>query len=229
MRLLPAAMVLLGLTLLAFAPQPVCAQQALPETSWEADLVINGQRVRVVQHAGGSACVVCGREVHTHDPVYVIAGQRVAVHGPGSPCDAAFRASPAKFLAALQPRGAFLGGQPGQISFGWFLFGTYVLLGLIFAGLCGQVALNRGHAPLRWFLAGLFFNAFAYAALLLKKRVTVNAPAGVPGGLGKIAATYAPVRCACGAENHPSASQCSACGTVLRPSVSSEVARAGQA
>jgi len=215
---------LLGVS--ALAAGPARAQEHHPEgVASEQVLVINGQPVRVVQHVGGLVCVVCGKEIHAHEPVYLIGGQRVPVHGPGSECDAAFRANPEKFLAALQPRGAFLGGEPSQVSLGWFLFGCYVLVGLVFAGLCGQVALHRGHPQSQWFLAGFFLNVFAYVALRLQAKGVVIAPAGVPGGLGKIAATYSPVRCVCGAENHPAARQCSTCGRELQPTVDSEMAR----
>ncbi len=217
------------LAALAATPQCVAAQEQHNQAALsQKDLVINGERVRVIQHVGGSLCVVCGEPIHAHEPVYLINGQRVPLHGPGSACDAVFRKDPAKFLAALQPRGAFLGGEPSQVSFGWFVFGSYVLLGLVFAGLCGQAALNRGLAPMPWYLGGFFFNVFAYVAVLLKRGEAMNAPAGVPGGLGKIAATYAPTKCVCGAENHPSASQCSTCGRALTPTVSSEVSRVAQ-
>jgi len=219
-------LVLLGLPVRALAS---ALPQEHPTTAIasEAELVIDGQRVRVIQHVGGALCVVCGEEIHAHDSMYQVGGQRVPVHAPGSACNAAFRADPQKFLAALQPRGAFLGGAPSQVSFGWFLFGCYVLLGLVFAGLCGQAALHRGHPQTPWFLAGFFFNVLAFLALLVRPRRAVDAPAGVPGGLGKIAATYSPVACACGAANHPSARQCSSCGAELRPAFASEVERAG--
>lgn len=214
------------LAALAAAPPPARAQELHNETGVsQKDLVIHGERVRVVQHLGGSLCVVCGEQIHVHEPVYLINGQRVPLHGPGSACDIAFRKDPAKFLVALQPRGAFLGGEPSQVSFGWFVFGSYVLLGLLFGGLCGQAALHRGLAPMRWYLAGFFLNVFAYGAVLLTKHKAMNAPAGIPAGLGKIAATYAPAKCACGAENHPSAGKCSSCGKALTPTVASEVSR----
>lgn len=201
------------------APAPIVSKQ---------DLVIHGEKVRVVQHEGGAVCVVCRKEIHAQDPIYLIGGQRVAVHGPGSPCDVAFRSDPEKFLATLQPRGAFLGGKPSeQAGIGWFLFGAYVLTGLIFAGLCGQLALEHGHPTLGWYLAGFFLNVVAYGVLRAKRAGAVQAPAGVPGGLGKISATYDPVLCTCGAENHPSARQCSTCGRELKPQVNSEVARSG--
>lgn len=200
-----------------------------PEIVHEQVLVIQGQRVRVLQHEGGALCIVCANAVHAQDRMYLIHGQRVAVHRPGSPCDAVFREDAGKFLAALQPRGAFLGGEPAQnVSLGWFFAGIYVLIGLVFAGLCGQLALERGHPQMAWFLGGLFFNVIAYATLRMKAPRPVTAPAGVPAGLGKIAATYDPVDCACGAENHPAAQQCSTCGRALQPQVISEVARLRQ-
>jgi hypothetical protein len=202
-------------------------EQTAPEIVKEQELVINGEPVRMIQHQGGALCVVCGNAIHAHDRMYLIHGQRVAVHGLGSPCDIAFRKNAEKFLAALQPHGAFLGGEPARnISLGWFYAGMYVLAGLIFAGLCGQRALERGHPQLQWFLAGLFLNVMAYALLRMKAPQQVVAPAGVPAGLAKIASTYDPVTCVCGAENHPAAKQCSTCGRELKPQVVSEVERA---
>ena len=107
-------------------------EQMPPDIASEQQMVVNGEPVRVIQHQGGALCVVCRNAVHAHDRMYLIHGQRVAVHGPGSACDAAFRADPEKFLANLQPRGAFLGGAPDQkASMWWFYGGLYVLVGLV--------------------------------------------------------------------------------------------------
>lgn len=221
----------IAMALLAVWCVPALAQmrptpEMPPEIVAEQELLVQGEHVRIIQHQGGALCVVCGKAVHAHDRMYLIRGQRVAVHEPGSPCDTAFREDPRRFLAALQPRGAFLGGAPAQgAGFAWFYLGIYVLVGLVFAALCGQLALERGHPQLQWYLAGFFLSLLAYGALRARPARALLAPAGVPAGLGKISSTYAPSHCACGAENHPSAKQCSTCGAELQPQVVSEVAR----
>jgi hypothetical protein len=74
----------------------------------------------------------------------------------------------------------------------------------------------------------LVFHVFAYIALLVLPRGAGEAPAGVPKGLKKIAATHQPVACpGCGELNHPSATKCVGCGGTLVARISSEVSRAG--
>lgn len=178
-----------------------------------------------VSARAGETCVVCDREVSDSDLAYEVNGQRVPVHRGA--CDATFHAHAEQVLAKLQPRGAFLGSGPRTtLSSAWFWVGVFVLLGLIFAALCSQRALAHGHPPYLWFFAGFFLNIVGYVLLRMQARRTVEAPAGVPRGLRKIASTYAPEPCPhCGALNHPAARSCSACGKLLAPRVLSEVAR----
>lgn len=193
------------------------------------ELVINGKVVgRLVPAKVGETCLVCNEPLHAGDVVYLVGGQRVPIHL--GPCDSALRAQPRHWLAQLRPRGAFLGAEADQPvpSAGWFFLGFYILLGLIFAALCAHQALHVGRSAYGWFAAGLVLNAFGYLILLTRPRREVQAPAGVPRGFGKIAATYAPQPCPkCGATNHPAASECITCGARLAPAVDAEVKRAG--
>ncbi len=212
--------------LVVFAPAPA---QAPPDATAAQELLLDDQRLGPrVEPRPGDRCLVCDKAIQPGDNVYLVDGHRVGVH-PGK-CELKFRSNPRAALGALQPRGAFLGGQPGRDggSQVWFFAGLYVLAGLLFGALCGHRALNAGHSTLGWFLAGFFFNAFGYLALLTRpQREDWKPPAGVPAGLAKIATTYSPQACACGAANHPSAMRCIDCGAVLTPQVASEVSRAG--
>ncbi len=177
----------------------------------------------------GEYCAICDAPVKSGDTAYEMDGHRIPVHSGA--CDEKFRAHPKLALAALQPRGAFLGGEPMKQtpSTIWFYGGVYVLVGLIFGAVCAHRALGAGHNPFVWFFGGLALNVVGYAALLARgKRSGLAAPAGIPRGLKKIATTYAPEPCAaCGAANHPSATQCSDCGGKLTPRMASEVQKAG--
>ncbi len=187
----------------------------------------------------GETCVVCNNPVGPDDPVYLVQGQRVPMHAEE---EREFFLHPRKYLVRLKPLGGALLGadsnQPGtanrgddsrpEVSGAWIYGGLYVLLGLFFAGVCAHRALHTGYSPWGWFGLGLVFNVAAYILLLTRPQREVQAPAGVPSGLGKIAATHAPQRCPnCGALNHPSAAKCLRCGFSLSPRVESEVRRAG--
>jgi hypothetical protein len=172
----------------------------------------------------GDYCFLCNEALASSDIVYQVDGQRLGVHK--EKCDAALRSDPRRWIARLKSRGAFLGAVTHRqaLSPAWFAAGLYVLIGLVFAGLCAHRAFHTGHNPARWFFAGLALNAVGYLLLLLRPaRATA---ASVPSGLRKIAATSAPAPCpACGSTNHPSARQCLSCGTALQPAVAAEVER----
>lgn len=140
-------------------------------------------------------------------------------------------AAPAAFALQQQPapRGAFLGaGESAGMSSLWFWAGVYVVAGLVFGALAAHRALQTGNRALRWFFAGFFFTLPAYLYLLTRPKKEMDAPAGVPRGLHKIAATYQPQPCpACGEMNHPAAAQCISCGGKLSPRMVSEAQRAG--
>lgn len=175
-------------------------------------------------------CLVCERPVDKTDRVYEIDGQRVPVHTGA--CDEKFKQNPDRYLAKLKPRGAFLGADPSgfrTFSSGWLVLGLYILIGLVFAGMCAYRAVNQSLRPVPWFFWGLIFNLFAYLVLVSRARgVRSQAPWGVPHGLAKVPLTYTPDRCpACGETNHPSATSCSTCGSRLDPHIASEVAKSG--
>jgi hypothetical protein len=182
----------------------------------------------VVEPRAGETCIVCDKTVAATDRVYEVEGQRVPVHMGA--CDNAFRRAPEHFLARLKPRGAFLGAEPNlgpNISLGWFAFGIYVLVGLVFGAFCAYRAVNHALRPWPWFLAGFFLNVFGFLALVTRPAGD-GSMAGLPPGLVKVPTTYSPRVCPrCGATNHPSATSCAGCGNKIEPLVSSEVTRAG--
>jgi hypothetical protein len=183
---------------------------------------------RVVEPRVGETCIVCDKAVRATDRVYEVEGQRVAVHVGA--CDSAFRRNPGHFLARLKPRGAFLGAEPNlgpNISWRWFAFGIYVLLGMVFGASCAYRAVNHALKPLPWFLAGFFLNLFGFLALVTRPAGD-SSMAGLPPGLAKVPTTSSPRACPrCGEMNHPSATSCVGCGNKIEPLVTSEVARAG--
>lgn len=220
------------LTILMCAASVALAQQApttTPAKQPPNELVVDGKVVgHKVPPKPGDICMLCNQPIDMDDTVYLVNGQRVPLHNAEL---ASVRPDRLRgLLAQLRPRGAFLGaeGKGPQLSTAWFLFGLYVLVGLIFAAFCAHQALNAGYNPIQWLLAGLFFNIVAYAILLTRPKREVVAPAGIPKGLRKISATYMPEACPlCGAENHPSATACGGCGAKLAPKTVSEVARVG--
>jgi len=215
---------------------PSGSRPAQPSNRVVIEGEVVGPRVRA---RPGEICIVCNNPVGPDDPVYLVQGQRVPVHADE---EREFLSNPRKYLTRLKPMGGALLGadsnQPGManragnnqqsVSLVWIYGGLYVLLGLVFAAICAHRALHVGYSPWAWFGLGLVLNAFAYLLLLTRPSREVRAPAGVPVGLGKIAATHAPERCPkCGAFNHPSAVQCLGCGASLSPGVESEVRRVG--
>jgi hypothetical protein len=212
------------------------SRPAQPSKGVEIDGEVVGPRIRV--HPG-EICIVCNNPVGPDDSVYLVQGQRVPMHAGE---ERVFFSNPRNYLRRLKPMGGALLGadsnQPGMangagndqpsVSRVLIYGGLYVLLGLVFAAICAHRALHTGHSPGVWFGLGVVLNVFAYFLLLTRPKRQVRAPAGVPAGLGKIAATHAPQRCPkCGASNHPSAAQCLACGASLSPGVESEVRRVG--
>lgn len=214
-------------------PQPAAAVSEQAATSHEhggpEELVIDGHAVgHRVPQKGGEICALCNRRLGSDDPVYMVHGQRVPLHA-AELAEPGVAARLQTLLAQLRPRGAFIGeSAPAELSAGWFFFGVYVLIGLLFGALCAHRALHTGYNPISWFFAGLVFSVASYLILLTRPKRDVVAPAGIPTGLRKIAATYAPAACPkCGTENHPSAAQCLGCGAALQPQLTSEVSRAG--
>lgn len=243
MRSICVCLAILGISLATLAPlrgEPQNQDQdsgvnlSLPSdaansTTAPENLVIGGREVgHRVESRDGETCITCGKPITKHDVTYMVEGQRVAVHN--GPCLGALAAKPVEWLSTLKPHGAFLDATAANagLSSGWLFFGSYILLGLIFGALAAHRAFSVGRDPLVWLAVGFLTNIIGYAVLLALPPQEVHALAGVPSGLGKIAATYAPEACpACGAENHPAARACSGCGGALTPHIISEVQRAG--
>lgn len=233
-----AATALFAVAVSAFASLSPTAARPAPQapgqteaasTQVPAEINADGATLaRRVPPRPGDICLVCNHPVDEGDVVFLVRGQRVPIHLEELQSD--LRAQLEGLLAQLEPRGAFIGAEQTHraLSRGWFFLGIYILLGLVFAALCAHRALHVGHSPAAWFGMGLLLNAFGYLFLLTRPKREVQAPAGVPGGLHKIAATHSPQACpACGTLNHPSASACIGCGGQLLPKTISEVARAG--
>jgi hypothetical protein len=206
------------------------AEQHPPHVQQATELFVVEDKIagNWVEPRPGDLCLICDKPIGRADIIYMVNGQRVAVHR--DVCLVEFRAHPERFLATLRPRGAFLGaGAEGQnLSYSWFLVGLYVLIGLVFSAVCAQRALHAGRNPMAWFGVGLMFNAFGYLLLLMRPKRKTFAPAGVPEGLQKVPATYAPQPCpGCGHTNHPSATECAGCGGKLQPAIQSEVKKVG--
>jgi hypothetical protein len=176
----------------------------------------------------GEQCLVCGAAIEGLEIVEVRYKGRtfhVAAKMLGE-----FDADPDAYFQKLQARSALFDERSMEgrhASRGWLYAGAYVLIGLVFAALCGYLAISRTLAPLPWFFAGLAGNVAALAVLLAAPRGDpAAAPAGVPAGLAKVPATHASVPCpSCGASNHPAASACSGCGAALAPAFEPETAR----
>lgn len=187
---------------------------------------------RVLEPRAGETCIVCDKAIGPKDRVYEFEGQRVPVHLGA--CDIAFLRNPGHYLARLKPRGAFLSAEPNlapHIGWGWFAFGIYVLLGLVFGAFCAYRAVNHALKPWPWFLAGFFLNLFGFLALVTRPAGESNmAPGGLPRGLVKVPTTSSPRICPhCGTANHPAATSCTGCGSGMEPLVVSEVSRVGLA
>jgi hypothetical protein len=165
-----------------------------------------------------------------NDVTLIVRGRRVPLHR--TMVDSFLRTQE-KYFSAKQPKSAVFqeelsaptGAALGGISSGWFLFGLYVLVALVFAGMSGYTAVSKGLSPIPHFFIGFFLSAFGYLYVLT--RPVVARKGEIPAGLVKVPATFSPVACpVCGYTNHPSAAQCAGCSAKLEPVTQSEVARA---
>jgi cytochrome c553 len=176
--------------------------------------------------AQGEICVVCNHPVGPDDDVYIVNGQRMPVHR--GTCLAELESHLEKYKARMRPAGNFLGVEPDAstaLTTRWLALGLYVLLGLVFAALSVNRAINSGQRPVPWFFAGFFLNVFAWAVLVARHRRIRSL---APKGLAKVPQTATPLACpGCGRLNHPAASTCLDCGRKLEPAAVSEAARAG--
>lgn len=156
-------------------------------------LSVNGQVVgHRVESRDGEICLTCGKPITKDDVTYAVDGQRVPVHK--GKCVGALAAKPVEWLSKLKPRGAFLDARAAKLglSAGWLVLGSYILLGLIFGALAAHRAFSVGRDPLLWLVVGFLTNITGLAVLLALPRREVHALGGVPAGLAKVAATYAP-------------------------------------
>lgn len=168
----------------------------------------------------GDRCIVGGGMLDESDTVFIVKGRRVPV---AAGAEEEFLRNADAYFSKLQARGALFQETAADVGLrgGWLYFGLYVLAGLACGGLAAYVAVNRGHAPLPWFFAGLFANVLGVAGALTRKR-TKDAD-DVPPGLARAPTTRRPSRCpACGFEVHPSARVCPGCKSALTPSAPSE-------
>lgn len=176
----------------------------------------------------GEQCIVCGQTIDGLEVVEVrYKGRSFFV---AAKMLDELKGDPDTYFEKLQARSALFDERAMEgrrTSSGWLYFGVYVLVGLVFAALCGYLAVSRSLAPIPWFFAGLAGNVVALAVLLATPRGDASAlPAGVPAGLAKVPVTRLPVPCpSCGTSNHPAAAACSGCGTGLAPALEPETAR----
>ncbi len=176
----------------------------------------------------GEQCIVCGVATYGLEVVEIRYKGR-SFHVAAKMLDA-FEGDPDVYFEQLQARSALFDERAmdgRRRSSGWLYFGVYFAVGLVFAALCGYLAVSRSLAPLPWFFAGLAGNVAALAVLLVTQRGDASTlPAGVPAGLAKVPVTRAPVPCpSCGASNHPAAAACGGCGAALAPVLKPETAR----
>jgi len=175
-------------------------------------------------------CIICGVELTEEDVVLIVRGRRVPLN---SAMVDSFLNNKDMYFRKLQPKGALFyenltsgrNAALGGVNLGWFLFGSYILLGLIFGGMSGYAAVSKGLSPIQNFFIGFFLSVIGY--LYVKSRPSVAGKGEIPAGLVKVPTTHEPVNCQkCGSENHPSADACSGCGAELKPVIDSEVSRA---
>ena len=199
---------------------PLRTQENAPQTPYQS-----------VRPKLGDYCTVGNVPLDTlQDVALIVRGRRVPLHR--TMVDS-FMRTQEKYFSQQQPKGALFqeelsaakGAALAGVTSGWFLFGLYVLVALVFAGVSGYTAVSKGLPPIPNFFIGFFLSALGYLYVLTRPAVAKKGE--IPGGLVKVPLTHAPVPCAaCGYQNHPSAKQCVGCGGKLEPMMQSEVARA---
>jgi hypothetical protein len=173
----------------------------------------------------GEQCLVCRKAVHD-EPLVEARLKGRTFHVRVDMLDQ-FQSDPERYFRSLEAHSGLFDemavpDMEARGGYGWFAFGLYVLVGLVFAAACGGLAVNRARPAWVWFFGGLFFNLPALIALLVSSRGAAL-PAAAPGGLRKVPTTRAPIGCpSCGAEVHPAAGRCSRCGAKLSPLVAAE-------
>ncbi len=216
---MPCSRVVLSLFLSTFSISAAAVAQESPDKI----------PYKVLSAKPGERCSICGVLLTEQDVALLVRGRRVPLNR--AMVDS-FLANQEKYFAAKQPRGALFseemteqaGVSLGGISAGWFWFGLYILVALIFSGLSGYAAVSKGLPPIRYFFAGFVFSVFGYLYVLTRPALAKKGE--IPEGLVKVPVTAAPVACPnCGYGNHPSAKVCAGCRGTLQPAMQSEVAR----
>jgi hypothetical protein len=168
----------------------------------------------------GETCIVCNGRVSVEDLAFVINGQRVAVMRG---MEDALLGKPERYVQNLQPKGLVSAREANGGGSVYLYAGVFVLVGLVFGGLCAHMAMLKGLKPWRWFALGFLFSLPAFAVVASRQKP--EDAAEMPGGLEKVHATREPVPCpGCSGTNHPAAAKCLHCGAALTPSATSEVA-----
>lgn len=176
----------------------------------------------------GEKCTICGMPLSEDDVALIVRGRRVPL---AATMVDSFMTAPERYFAGMQPKGALFqeelgapaGAVLGGISNGWFAFGTYVLIGLIFGGLSGYLAVSKGLTPIPHFFIGFALSVVGLLYVLVRRPLVKAGE--VPAGLVKVPTTRTPQGCPhCGYTNHPAAQQCLQCNASLAPTVDSEVA-----
>ncbi len=173
----------------------------------------------------GEQCLVCGMVMQGDIEVVELRWKGRVFH-IGAPLVEEFLADPERYFHKIQARAALFdeeGYGAGAMGSGWLILGIYVTIGLVFAALCGYLAVSHGLNPIPWFFAGLVGNVAALFVLFATANGDVT---GVPAGLAKVPTTRGPRTCsACGHENHPAARSCIGCRSELEPAYESEARR----
>ena len=199
---------------LGFMPVQVVATQGAPDT-------LNDQKAPLKK---GDRCLVCNVLLDENGLGFLYRGRRVTLHIQHAQT---FLDNPLHYFSKLQPRGALFQEDVlrSPVNLGWLILGIWMVLGLVAAAFCTHTALRKGFPPVIWFFIGLVANLIG---VLLVLRQPPVAQVDLPPRLGKIPVTAPPVRCPkCGAENHPSARQCTGCCAEMQPTMASEVTRTG--
>jgi len=182
----------------------------------------------IVPSREGERCVVCGNLLSNDDIALIVKGRRVPLKREMMQ---EFLAHKDLYFVDMQPRGALFqedvgsrtGTSLGGVGWGWFLFGVYILAGLIFSGVSGYTAVQRGLSPRLYFFLGFFLPILGYLIVLSRKSETRE---DLPHGLVKIPETSEPIECpACGFTNHPTARTCLGCKKSLSPTRTSEASQ----
>lgn len=180
---------------------------------------------RDVSELQDASCTVCPKPIDGEGVEIRYRGRTLRFH-PGA-CEHHWTEDPDGVFARVSPRGANFAESPSLVARlrdGWFGFGTYVLVGLLSGAACAYIAVGRGRVAASWFFLGLLFNVLALLAVLVQRKLATRDPEGVPSGMNKVPVTRTPLRCnSCGSENHPSATQCLACGSALKSTAASEL------